>query len=78
MGYIIGRVQTYCGFEGTHRITCVNCRTDNTWQQLSISSYRCIRCRCNISIDENMLNKIQFADSQIDLEEREIKHEENN
>lgn len=75
MGYLIGHVRTYCGFKTTHRILCAKCNTDNTWQQLSISSYRCVRCRCNMSIREDMLDKIHFADSQIELKEKETIHE---
>lgn len=71
MGYIIGTMQTYCGFKGAQRIPCHNCKTENTWQKLSSSSFICARCRMNMSIDGSMSEKFTYVDFQSELDELE-------
>lgn len=71
MGYIIGTMQTYCGFKGAQRIPCHNCKTDNTWQKVSSSSFICSRCRMNMTIDGSMTEKFKYVDFQQEIDELE-------
>ena len=71
MGYIVGTVQTYCGFKGTHRIPCPNCRVENTWQQLSEKSYRCTRCKCKMSIAEGASHDLTYIETKEELDKVE-------
>lgn len=71
-----GVVDTWCGFKGIHRVTCTNCRTDNTWRRFDAVSFQCTRCKLKMGIALDMRKRIRYADTEEELE-RMLKDETN-